>query len=265
MPDPAEPSGEREALASMKAQVYLDPRPFEEIAEYYDWPMTHRPDWVYTVVRIITSLYVLIIHRETCIDRRNIPKGGPLIFAPNHASNIDHFFLGVFTARSVQFMAKSQLYKGWFAWVMKHGGVFPVRRGQHDERTIEVAHSILERGGTICTYCEGGRSRSGKLADRAKPGIGRLALESGAPVVPAAILGSHRVRNWKRLQFPKVTGWYGEPLQYDVVENPTREQQQAVADEIFGRVRAMHDELSERGVRAVRADRRRARRARTTR
>ena len=61
-------------------------------------------------------------------------------------------------------------------------------------------------------YCEGGRSRTGELADQARPGIGRLALESGAPVVPVAILGSYQVRNWKRLHFPKVTVQYGPPL-----------------------------------------------------
>lgn len=245
-----------ERLAGMKAQVYLDPRPPEELRKYYDWPMTHRPDWVYQVVRVITSLYVLIVHRETCVDRSNIPKGGPLIFAPNHASSIDHFFLGVFTLRNVQFMAKSQLYKGWFAWVMKHGGVFPVRRGKADEESFQVARSILERGGTICTYCEGGRSRTGHLAERAKPGIGRVALETGAPVVPVAIVGSQRVRNWKRLRFPKVTVRYGEPLVFDVVPDPSREQQQEAADAIFARIRALHDELSERGARAIRAERR---------
>ena len=245
-----------ERLAAMKAQVYLDPRSPEELQKYYDWPLTHKPDWMYGIVRVISSLYVLIVHRTTCIDRRNIPKGGPLIFAPNHASNIDHFFLGVFTLRNVQFMAKSQLYKGWFAWVMKHGGVFPVRRGKADEGSFQVARSILERGGTICTYCEGGRSRTGHLAERAKPGIGRVALETGAPVVPAAIVGSHRVRNWKRLRFPKVTVWYGEPMRFDVVPDPSREQQQEAADAIFARIRALHEELSERGARAIRAERR---------
>ena len=54
-------------------------------------------------------------------------------------------------------------------------------------------------------YCEGGRSRTGKLSEKAKRGIGRLALETGAPIVPVAIHGSSKVRNWKRLQFPKVT------------------------------------------------------------
>ena len=149
-----------------------------------------------------------------------MPTSGPLIFAPNHFSNVDHFFLGQSTRRKVQFMSKSQLYKGWFAGVMKHGGVFPVRRGYRDEQSFEVALSILERGGTICMYCEGGRSRTGKLAERAKAGIGRVALQSGATVVPAAISGSQKVRNWKRLQFPKVDVVYGEPLRFEVVAEP---------------------------------------------
>ena len=114
-------------------------------------------------VRVVTGLYILLAHRVTCIGRGNIPADGPVIFAPNHASNIDHFFLGAYTNRKVQFMAKSQLFSGPLAWIYKHGGVFPVRRGHHDEQSFAVARSILERGGAVCTYCEGGRSRTGLL------------------------------------------------------------------------------------------------------
>ena len=188
----SEPADDRPAddrhLASMKAQVYTDERPPEAIQKYYDWPLTHKPDWVYTVVRVLTTTYVVLVHRLTCIDRGRIPTGGPAIFAPNHASNVDHFFVGAYTGRTVQFMAKSQLYKGWFAWVMKHGGVFPVRRGKADEQSFEVARSILARGGTICTYCEGGRSRSGHLADKAKPAGQRVVSVEigGKPLDPKA-------------------------------------------------------------------------------
>ena len=90
-----------------------------------------------------------------------------------------------------------------------------MRRGHQDEEAFITAFKILERGGAVVMYCEGGRSRNGKLADQARPGIGRLALESGAPVVPVAILGSYQVRNWKRFQFPKVTVQYGEPLRFE--------------------------------------------------
>ena len=142
-----------------------------------------------------------------------------MILAPNHASFMDHFFTGAFVRRRVQFMGKSQLFKGFPGWVFSHGGVFPVRRGYQDEEAFITAFKILERGGAVVMYCEGGRSRSGKLADEARPGIGRLALESGAPVVPVAILGSYQVRNWKRLQFPKVTVQYGDPFRFEVVED----------------------------------------------
>ena len=109
-------------------------------------------------------------------------------------------------------------------------------------------------------YCEGGRSRTGQLAEHAKPGIGRLALQSGATIVPVAIHGSSKVRNWKRLQFPKVTVQYGEPFRYEVVDEPSRDQQQVAADEVFTQIKALYaglEELGRAGVaKRVRAERR---------
>src|SRR5207244_11712659 len=67
------------------------------------------------------------------------------------------------------------------------------------------------------------------------PGSGRLALESGAPVVPVAILGSYQVRNWKKLQFPKVLIQYGDPFRFEVVDDPDRNLQQLAADSILDR------------------------------
>ncbi len=172
---------------------------------------------------------------------------------------MDHFFTGAFIRRRVQFMGKSQLFKGIPGWIFSHGGVFPVRRGHQDEEAFITADRILSRGGAVVMYCEGGRSRSGKIADEARPGIGRIALESGAPVVPVAILGSYQVRNWKRLQFPKVTVQYGEPFRFEVVNGSTREQQQEVADYILDRIRELHGELARLGRRgAARAARPRA-------
>jgi 1-acyl-sn-glycerol-3-phosphate acyltransferase len=110
-------------------------------------------------------------------------------------------------------------------------------------------------------YAEGGRSRSHELGEP-KPGIGRLALESGAPVVPAAIAGSSKVRNWRRLQFPKVTVQYGEPFRFERTAAPTREQSQAAAEIVFAEIQTLYGGLREQGrrraVRAARAARRRA-------
>jgi 1-acyl-sn-glycerol-3-phosphate acyltransferase len=146
-------------------------------------------------------------------------------------------------------------------FIFTHGGVFPVRRGYRDEEAFITANGILARGGCIAMYAEGGRSRTGKLGDNVKPGIGRLALESGAPVVPIAIHGSSRVRNWKRLEFPKVTVLYGDPVRWERVQAPTREQQQAVANEIFTEIRGLYAQLDAMGRRGVARARRELRRA----
>ncbi|MBV9817701.1 MAG: 1-acyl-sn-glycerol-3-phosphate acyltransferase [Solirubrobacterales bacterium] len=242
----------------IRPQRYRDDRPPEYFHRFHVRARAHEPEArVYEVVRMITVLYALAAFRARAIGSENVPAG-PLILAPNHASFMDHFFAGAFIRRRVQFMAKSQLFaSGPPQWIFSHGGVFPVRRGSHDEEAFVTAAAVLRRGGTVGMYCEGGRSRTGAMADVAKPGIGRLALDSGAPIVPVAILGSHQVRNWKRLRFPKVIVRYGEPFRFDAIPDSSREQQQAVADLVLARIRAMHDELAALGARgAMRAARR---------
>ena len=207
---------------------------------------------VYELVRIATVLHALITFRARGIGSENVPAG-PLILAPNHASFMDHFFAGAFVRRRIQFMAKSQLFSSPIpSYIFSHGGVFPVRRGAQDDEAFISAFKILERGGAIGMYCEGGRSRTGEVGAEARPGIGRLALQSGAPVVPVAILGSHQVRNWKRLQFPKVTVSYGTPLRFEVIASSTRDEQQEAADIILERIRTQHAELERLGHRGSR-------------
>jgi 1-acyl-sn-glycerol-3-phosphate acyltransferase len=242
-----------EKLASMKEQVYRDPRPAEHFDKFHERARTKEPSWVYELVRVVTVIYGLICFRMRCIASDNVPAQGQAILAPNHFSFMDHFFVGAFIRRRVRFMAKSQLFKKPGEWIFSPGGVFPVRRGAYDEEAFVTAHTILKKGGTVVMYCEGGRSRTGKVGDKARAGIGRLALQSGAPVVPIAIYGSQRVRNWKRLQFPKVVVAYGEPIAFPVVEDPTREQQQAVAEEILAAIKALYAELERDGVKRVAA------------
>jgi 1-acyl-sn-glycerol-3-phosphate acyltransferase len=249
-------------LAPMREQVYSDPRPKEHFDRFHARARTREPDWVYDVVRVITSLYAYTFLRARAISSENAPGSGAVILAPNHFSFMDHFLMGCFIRRKVRFMAKSQLFKKPMQFVYTHGGVFPVRRGARDEETFITAETILARGGAVTMYCEGGRSRTGKVAEQAKRGIGRLALETGVPVVPIAIFGSSRVRNWKRLQFPKVTVQYGQAMRWERVENPTREQQQAVADEVLKEIRRLYAGLQEHGRKGIlqrlRAERRAA-------
>jgi len=234
-------------MGEMKPQVYKDPRPAEYFAQFHA-AARKGVGWTYTLARIVLTIPTILIYRVRAIGVKNVPKEGPLVLAPNHFSQMDHFFVGVYLKRKIRFMAKSQLFgPPVLTYIYKHGGVFPVRRGHHDEEAIETARILVEQGEMLLVYAEGGRSRSGRLGEP-KPGIGRIALETGAPIVPVALHGSERVRGWKRLLFPKVTIQFGEPLSFPVEEAPSRERQLEAATEVFDEVREMYEGLATRSV-----------------
>jgi len=253
-----------EQLSKMKEQVYRDPRPSSYFDDFHAQARRQPPNLMYEWVRIVLSPIVWLVYRARCIGAPQVPDAGPVIIAPNHFSFLDHFFVAAFVRRKVHFMAKSNLF-GWYTQhVFRNGGVFPVRRGARDEEAFVTARTVLDRGNTMVMYCEGGRSRTGGLSDSAKPGIGRIALQTGATIVPVAIHGSQKVRNWKKLQAPKVTVLYGEPMRFPVVAEPSREQQQAVADAVFAEIRELYGELETVGRAGARQRERAGRRAERT-
>ncbi len=234
-------------MAEIKPQVYRDDRSPAEFQHFHEWVRTHRPGWTYELVRMIFTPILMFLYRGWALGTENVPQQGPFIIAPNHFSHLDHFLTGVYIRRKIQFMAKSQLYGNpVLDYVFRVGGVFPVMRGRHDEEAFISAHAILNMGGCVGMYCEGGRSRTRELGE-ARPGVGRLALESGVPVVPVAIHGSSRIRGWKRLRFPKVTVQFGEPVSFPRDPAPSPDAQLATAQAIFDRVRAMYEMLDAEG------------------
>jgi 1-acyl-sn-glycerol-3-phosphate acyltransferase len=248
----------------VKPQVYKDDRPAEHFTHFHERVRKGPPDAMYKLVRIVLTPYLLLFYRARMIDTDKVPTEGPTIIVPNHFSFLDHFFTAAFIRREVNFMAKSQLFKPPAQFVYTHGGVFPVLRGRRDEEAFKTAKTVLARGGVIVMYIEGGRSRDGRLGDP-KPGVGKLALETGAAVVPVAIAGTAKVRNWKKLQFPKVTTQFGDPIRFDTVEEPTRDQAQAASEVVFAGIEQIYYGLQENGrrhaVKAARAARSAAGRA----
>jgi 1-acyl-sn-glycerol-3-phosphate acyltransferase len=231
----------------VKPQVYTDPRPAEFFDKYHRRVRAGRPDYMYRVVRVVLTPPLSLLYRARAIGVEDVPAHGPAILAPNHFSNLDHFLLAMFLRREVQFMAKSQLFHPPIDFIMNHGGTFPVLRGKHDQEAFITAHTILRRGGVVGMYGEGGRSRTKKLG-KPKAGLGRLALESGVPVVPVAIKGSEHARD---LRFPKVTIQYGEPLVFEKVEHPSHEEAEHASVQVFERIREMYDALRDKGRRGV--------------
>ena len=256
--DRVDPPGDRPTVPcrrvgtdEIRPQVYEDERPAEELSPFHAWARANDPGWTYTLVRVVLTPIVLLLYRTRAIDRTNVPAAGPVILAPNHFSNMDHFFCGVWLRRRIRFMTKSQIFGRpgpggkALSYLFRNAGHFPVRRGHNDVEAFVTAHSILERGGCVGIYAEGGRSRSGGLGEP-RPGLGRLALESGAPVVPVAIHGSKDVRGWRRGRFPQVRVAFGEPIALEQVPEPSREQQIEAAAQLFARVRTLYEQL-ERG------------------
>lgn len=246
-------------MAEIKAQVYKDPRPAEYFDQFHNRTRTKEPNWAYEATRSVVTLIGLLLYRTRAIGTENVPATGPVLLAPNHFSQMDHFFAGMYLRRRIRFMAKSQLFgPPILTSIFTHGGVFPVRRGHADNEAFETVKQIFEKqNGTVLMYAEGGRSRTGGLGEP-RPGIGRIALENpGVPVVPVAIHGSAKVRKFRKLVFPKVTVAFGRPMTFEGIPDATREQQLEVANQIFDQVREMYDDLEENGRASVRKAHRR--------
>src|SRR5829696_6432769 len=179
---------------------------------------------MYVVARAILQPALLIWLRLSRTGREHFRgiKGG-LIVASNHRSFLDPFVIGVTLPwrRPMQYVAKVELFeRRWQGWILSRVGAFPIRRGQSDETAMETAGVVLDRGGTICIFPEGTRIRSGSLATPRR-GVGRLALESGASVVPVAVHGSEQVRRGWRIRPRKVKLRVGRPMRFPRTEHPS--------------------------------------------
>ena len=145
---------------------------------------------LYAFVRALVGPFLRVWFRMHVSGAEHIPKSGAAIVAPNHKSFWDSFFIAVCTRRHLRFMAKTELIEARYGRLLVRLGAFPVRRGSSDADALETARTILDQGGLLALFPEGTRIRDPEELGHPKRGAGRLALESGAPLIPTAITGT---------------------------------------------------------------------------
>ncbi len=202
---------------------------------------------IYWVLRGLLVPFFLVYFRMQRIGREHLPRTGPLLLASNHRSFLDPFVIGTLVKRPVYYMAKRELFeKRWQAWILNALGAFPVDRGAGDGDAMATARAILERGDCVVIFPEGTRMRRRPLGEPRR-GIGRLALETGAPIAPIAVIGTDEVRRGWRIRPRKVRLRVGRPLHYPTVARCSPNLASAVTERIWACVRLQWDWLGGAG------------------
>jgi 1-acyl-sn-glycerol-3-phosphate acyltransferase len=172
---------------------------------------------LYWVIKIVVTPVLRVTCRIRVEGKEHLPRSGPVILASNHRSFLDSIFIPLLVPRRVTFVAKAEYFDDpKSAWFFRGVGQIPIRRegGSASERALESATEVLEAGGVFGIYPEGTRTRDGKL-HRGHTGVARLALRTGAPIIPVGIIGSDEVQpidsKLPRL-FKTVRIRFGEPI-----------------------------------------------------
>jgi 1-acyl-sn-glycerol-3-phosphate acyltransferase len=175
---------------------------------------------LYWVIKAILTPILRLCYRVRIDGRDRVPTQGPVILAANHRSFMDSLFLPLVIRRRVTFVAKAEYFDDKkTAWFFRAVGQIPIRRegGSASERALASATDVLERGQVFGIYPEGTRTRDGYL-HRGHTGVARLALRTGAPIVPVGMIGTDEInpigRKLPRL-FRTVRIRFGEPITVD--------------------------------------------------
>ena len=184
------------SVAPLKVEAPRDAPPVEE-------PYV-LPQWAIQAVRVTLRTLFGWLFGLRLTGTENIPREGGLVVAANHQTYIDPFWVAAPFKLPLRFLAWDAVF-GWpvAGHIMRWLGAWPLQVNKSDARAYRRSVQWIKRGGALVIFPEGGRGRSDGKLQPLKPGAVRLALETGAPVLPVTIRGGHRVwpkdRKWPRL------------------------------------------------------------------
>lgn len=196
---------------------------------------------------VLLGPWLRLVFRPQVEGRRCVPRRGPAIIASNHLSFSDSIFMPLMVKRKVTFVAKAEYFagrglKGWLIKMFFVGtGTIPVDRagGRAAQAALDTQLGVLRGGNLAGIYPEGTRSPDGRLY-RGKTGVARLALESGAPVVPVAMLNADEIQPPGRIlpRLGRVRIRFGAPLDFSRYAGLAGDRfvERAITDEIMYRL-----------------------------
>lgn len=158
---------------------------------------------LYYIVKILGTPIFYLLFTPKYKNKKNIPKGVPVVLAGNHKSNFDCAILITSTIRPIHFLAKIELLNSKLKWFFKGMGIIPVDRKKKNQMALDNAIDSLKANKVIGIFPEGTTNKTNKLIMPFKYGAVKMASESNAYIVPFAITGKYKIFGGLKINFGK--------------------------------------------------------------
>lgn len=176
---------------------------------------------LYRIIKGIIKPFIRLAYNIKVEGVENLPQGGPLVICANHYSAIDPVILAVSLPYRIYSMAKAELFNNrFFGWFLRSVGVFPVKRGEADIKSIKTALKLLKEGKIMGMFPEGTRNKTSEI--KAEPGVAMIAIRSQAKVLPIAIISSYQFLKPTVIKIGEpmsLEQYYDQKLQNDEYQN----------------------------------------------